>query len=68
MALAHIVKNRVEAAYRRGDLLEKQRGLMDDWAAFCTGQQSSGGDGDEKSKEAVEAGGDGAEPRPGSVH
>lgn len=70
MALAHKVKSRVEAAYRRGDLLEKRRGLMDDWAVFCSkGQRSSGGDGDdEKSKEAVEAGGDGAEPRPGSVH
>lgn len=30
MALAHVVKNRVEAAYRRGDLLEKRRGLMAD--------------------------------------
>jgi integrase len=35
MALAHVVKNRVEAAYRRGDLLEKRRKLMDDWATFC---------------------------------
>jgi len=35
MALAHVVKNRVEAAYRRGDLLERRRALMDDWAAFC---------------------------------
>lgn len=34
MALAHVVANRVEAAYRRGDLLEKRRGLMDEWAAF----------------------------------
>lgn len=35
MALAHVVKNRVEAAYRRGDLMEKRRELMDDWATFC---------------------------------
>lgn len=35
MALAHSVGNRVEAAYRRGDLFEKRRRLMDDWAKFC---------------------------------
>ena len=34
-ALAHTVTNRVEAAYRRGDLFEKRRKLMDSWAAFC---------------------------------
>lgn len=36
MALAHTVGNAVEAAYRRGDLLEKRRALMADWAAYCT--------------------------------
>jgi integrase len=36
MALAHAVGDKVEAAYRRGDLLEKRQRLMDDWAAFCT--------------------------------
>jgi integrase len=35
MALAHAVENRVEAAYRRGDLFEKRRRLMADWARFC---------------------------------
>ena len=35
-ALAHTLPDKVEAAYRRGDLLEKQRRLMDEWAAFCT--------------------------------
>ncbi len=35
MALAHVVKG-VEGAYRRGDLLEKRRKLMDAWAGFCT--------------------------------
>jgi integrase len=35
MALAHTVTNKVEAAYRRGDLFEKRRRLMDDWATFC---------------------------------
>ncbi len=32
MALAHTVANKVEAAYRRGDLLEKRKGLMSDWS------------------------------------
>jgi hypothetical protein len=34
MALAHAVGEKVEAAYRRGDMLAKRRKLMDDWAAF----------------------------------
>ncbi len=35
MALAHVVGNAVEAAYRRGDLFEKRRQLMEDWAQYC---------------------------------
>jgi integrase len=35
MALAHAVGSKVEAAYRRGDLFEKRRRLMADWATFC---------------------------------
>lgn len=35
MALAHVVGDKVEAAYRRGDLLEKRRELADEWAAHC---------------------------------
>jgi integrase len=34
MALAHTVSNSTEAAYRRGDLLEKRRPMMADWAEF----------------------------------
>lgn len=34
MALAHAIRNKVEAAYRRGDLFEKRRQLMQDWADF----------------------------------
>jgi integrase len=34
MALAHTIKNKAEAAYRRGDLLDKRRGLMLAWAAY----------------------------------
>jgi integrase len=35
MALAHAVGSKVEAAYRRGDLFEKRRRLMEAWADFC---------------------------------
>jgi integrase len=35
LALAHAVQNKVEAAYRRGDLFNKRRNLMDAWAGFC---------------------------------
>jgi integrase len=35
MALAHAIKNLTEAAYRRGDLLEKRSRLMEDWARYC---------------------------------
>jgi len=34
MALAHAVGSKVEAAYRRGDLFDKRRRLMDAWAEF----------------------------------
>jgi integrase len=34
-ALAHTIDSKVEAAYRRGDLFDKRRKLMDDWATFC---------------------------------
>jgi integrase len=35
MALAHVVSDKVEAAYRRGDMFDKRRRLMDDWAQYC---------------------------------
>lgn len=35
MALAHVIESKTEAAYRRGDLFEKRRKMMDDWASFC---------------------------------
>ena len=34
-ALAHVIGNKAEAAYRRGDLFDKRRKLMDAWAAYC---------------------------------
>jgi integrase len=35
MALAHAVPGKVEAAYRRGDMLEKRRQLMEQWGQYC---------------------------------
>ena len=37
-ALAHVVRNKVEAAYRRTDLFERRRRLMDDWAAYLASE------------------------------
>lgn len=34
-ALAHAIENKTEAAYRRGNLLEKRRGMMSAWADYC---------------------------------
>jgi integrase len=42
MALAHAVENKVEAAYRRGDLFEKRRQLMDAWARHCASVKPGG--------------------------
>ena len=38
-ALAHVVQNKVEAAYRRTDLFERRRRRMDDWAACLAGRR-----------------------------
>lgn len=42
MALAHTVGDKVEAAYRRGDLFTKRARLMSDWAEFCASPVGSG--------------------------
>lgn len=47
-ALAHVIKDKAEAAYARSDLFEKRRALMDDWAAYIINasngrDQSNGG-------------------------
>jgi hypothetical protein len=42
MALAHTVSSKVEAAYRRGDLLEKRRQLAEAWAAYVDSPAMSG--------------------------
>ena len=38
-ALAHVVQNKVEAAYARSDLIERRRLLMDDWSAYLNGRR-----------------------------
>lgn len=40
MALAHTVDDKVEAAYRRGDMFQRRKQMMDDWAAYCAGKDS----------------------------
>jgi integrase len=40
MALAHVIADKTESAYRRGDLYEKRKALMTAWAAFCEPKQT----------------------------
>lgn len=41
MALAHAIKDKVEAAYRRGDLMDRRAPLMERWATFATVERPS---------------------------
>ena len=41
MALAHTVSDKTEAAYRRGDMLEKRHRLMRDWADYCAAPRAA---------------------------
>jgi integrase len=43
-ALAHVIENKVEAAYRRGDALEKRRKMMAEWARHCDTVQAPAGE------------------------
>ncbi|QLQ20641.1 MAG: integrase arm-type DNA-binding domain-containing protein [Exiguobacterium profundum] len=43
VALAHRISNAVEAAYRRGDMIEKRRAMMEDWARFLAGTSARPG-------------------------
>jgi integrase len=36
-ALAHVIGDKAEQAYRRSDALERRRRLMDEWASYCGG-------------------------------
>ncbi len=42
MAMAHTVDDKVEAAYRRSNMREKRRRMMDDWAKYCGGKAAGG--------------------------
>lgn len=42
MALAHTVSDKVEAAYRRGDMFEKRRHMMQAWARQCAAKATTG--------------------------
>jgi integrase len=42
MALAHTISDKVEAAYRRGDMMDKRRQMMNDWAKFCALVETTG--------------------------
>jgi len=42
MALAHAISDKVEAAYRRGDMIDKRRQMMSDWARFCDMVETKG--------------------------
>ena len=40
-ALAHVIGDKAEQAYRRSDALEKRRRLMEAWAGYCEPRQSA---------------------------
>ena len=40
MALGHAISNKVEAAYRRGNLMAKRRQLMEEWMQFLSGRDA----------------------------
>ena len=56
MALAHAMADKVEAAYRRGDLFEKRRLMMIDWAKFLAKVETQGEVIDMQSKRAGSSG------------
>jgi integrase len=53
VALAHATSDKTEAAYRRGDQMEKRRRLMSDWADFCDGPTAERGENVTGIREAV---------------
>lgn len=42
ISMAHTIDDKVEAAYRRSDMLERRRRMMADWASYCDGQAIGG--------------------------
>lgn len=55
LALAHTVGDKVEAAYRRGDMMDKRRHMMEKWAEFC-GDAKTPGASDNGLRRTAEAG------------
>lgn len=51
MALAHVIGNKAEAAYRRGELLAKRRELMDAWSKYCASAPPAAKDSDDAAAE-----------------
>ena len=43
MALAHAVESKVEGAYRRGDMLERRRAMMEEWGRYCESKNTGTG-------------------------
>jgi hypothetical protein len=41
LALAHVVSDKVEAAYRRGDMVERRREMMAAWAQFAAAEDAA---------------------------
>jgi integrase len=41
-ALAHVLSDKTEAAYRRGDLFDKRRHMMLEWAKYCENSKNAG--------------------------
>ena len=60
-ALAHVVRNRVEAAYACSDLFDRRRILMDDWARYLA--QGIGGPGQARVRVRLEVPGSGRRER-----
>ena len=42
VALAHRIGNAVEASYRRGDMIERRRAMMNDWSRYLAGAERAG--------------------------
>jgi len=66
MALAHTTANKAEAAYRRGDVFEERRSLMEDWADYCAGAGFLGAEKAESSSAGVVQRNNGVICRPSS--
>ena len=41
LALAHVVGDKVEAAYRRGDMFERRREMMEVWSQWCVSEMKT---------------------------